>query len=52
MYGRMQTIVADQLPYYFLWAEKFAAVAGPTVHGDIDFASPRNLWNVNVWWIE
>ena len=52
MYGRMQVIMADQLPYYFLWAEKFAVVAGPTVHGDIDFTSPRYLWNVNVWWIE
>ena len=52
MYGRTQAIVADQLPYYFLWAEKFAAVAGPSVHGDIDFTSPRYLWNINVWWIE
>jgi peptide/nickel transport system substrate-binding protein len=52
LYARMQEIVADQLPYYFLWAEKFGAVAGPTVHGDIDFSSPRYLWNINVWWIE
>lgn len=51
-YGRMQAIVADQLPYYFLWAEKFGVVVGPTVHGDIDFASPRYLWNINGWWIE
>ena len=52
MYARMQAIVADQLPYYFLWAQKFGVVAGPSVHGAIDFASPRYLWNVNVWWIE
>ncbi|MEO5953128.1 MAG: ABC transporter substrate-binding protein [Chloroflexia bacterium] len=51
-YARMQSIVADQLPYYFLWAQKYGVVAGPTVHGDIDFASPRYLWNINVWWIE
>jgi peptide/nickel transport system substrate-binding protein len=51
-YARMQAIVADQLPYYFLWAEKFGVVAGPSVHGDIDFTSPRYLWNANVWWIE
>ncbi len=52
MYDRMQAIVADQLPYYFLWAQKFGVVAAPSLHGDIDFSSPRYLWNVNVWWIE
>lgn len=52
MYARMQDIVSDQLPYYFLWAEKFASVAGPTLKGDIDFTSPRYMWNINVWWIE
>jgi len=51
-YARMQEIIADQLPYYFLWAEKFGVVAGPKLHGDIDFASPRYLWNVEQWWIE
>lgn len=52
IYGRLQAIIADQLPYYFLWAEKFGVVAGPKLKGDIDFASPRYLWNINQWWIE
>lgn len=52
LYTRMQEIVADQLPYYFLWAEKFGIVSGPTLHGDIDFTSPRYMWNINQWWID
>jgi hypothetical protein len=48
----MQAIVADQLPYYFLWAEKSGVVAAPSIRGDIDFGTPRYLWNINVWWIE
>ena len=52
MYIRMQEIVADQLPYYFLWAEKFGVVSAQTLHGDIDFNSPRYMWNINQWWIE
>lgn len=52
LYARMQTLLAEQLPYYFLWAEKFGVVAGPQVKGDIDFASPRFMWNIVDWWIE
>jgi peptide/nickel transport system substrate-binding protein len=51
-YARAQQIIADQLPFYFLWSEKFGVVAGPKLHGDIDFASPMYLWNVEQWWIE
>lgn len=52
IYARTQQIIADQLPYYFLWAEKFGVVAGPRLRGDIDFSSPQYLWNVAQWWIE
>jgi peptide/nickel transport system substrate-binding protein len=52
LYTRMQEIVADQLPYYFLWAEKFGVVGAPSLHGDIDFSSPRYMWNINQWWID
>jgi peptide/nickel transport system substrate-binding protein len=52
IYSRMQTIIADQLPYYFLWAEKFGVVAGPKLKGDIDFSSPQYLYNINNWWVE
>lgn len=52
IYSRTQQIIADQLPYYFLWAEKFGVVAGPKLHGDIDFGSPQYLWNVAQWWIQ
>ncbi len=52
LYARMQTIIADQLPYYFLWAEKFGLVATPNLKGDIDFTSPQYLWNINKWWVE
>lgn len=52
IYARLQAIIADQMPYYFLWAEKFGVVAGPKLKGSIDFASPRYMWNVAQWWIE
>ncbi len=52
MYARMQAIVADQLPYYFLWAQKFGVVAGPKLQGDIDFSSPDYLWNINALWVQ
>jgi len=52
MYARMQSIIADQLPYYFLWAQKFGVVAGAKLHGDIDFSSPQYLWNLNEWWVQ
>ncbi|MDQ6695207.1 MAG: ABC transporter substrate-binding protein [Chloroflexota bacterium] len=51
-YARMQTILADQLPYYFLWSEKFGVVAGPSLKGDIDFTSPRFIWNIEQWWLQ
>jgi peptide/nickel transport system substrate-binding protein len=51
IYGRTQEIVADQIPYYFLWAQKFGVAAGSKLQGEIDFASPRFLWNVEQWWI-
>ena len=52
IYARIQTIIADQLPYYFLWAEKNALVAAPRLKGEIDFSSPRYIWNIVQWWIE
>jgi peptide/nickel transport system substrate-binding protein len=52
LYARMQNIIADQLPYYYLWAEKFGLVVGPKLKGDIDFSSPQYLWNINKWWVE
>ena len=52
LYARMQVIIAEQLPYYFLWAEKFGVVASPKLKGDIDFSSPRFTWNIVDWWIE
>lgn len=52
IYTRTQEIITDQIPYYFLWSEKFGVVAGPSLQGDIDFSSPRYLWNVEQWWIK
>lgn len=52
LYVRMQTIISEQLPYYFLWAEKFGVAAHPRLKGEINFASPRYLWNIVDWWIE
>jgi peptide/nickel transport system substrate-binding protein len=51
LYARLQTIVADQLPYYFLWSEKFGVAASSQVRGMIDFSSPSYLWNVETWWV-
>jgi len=48
----MQSIIATELPYYFLWAEKFGVVAGLKLKGDIDFTSPRYMWNAERWYIE
>ncbi len=52
IYARMQSIIASELPYYFLWAEKFGVVVGPKLKGDIDFGSPRYMWNAAQWYIE
>lgn len=52
IYSRTQSIIADQLPYYVLWSEKFGVAAGPKLKGAIDFSSPRYMWNVAQWWIE
>lgn len=52
IYARMQSIIASELPYYVLWAEKFGVVAGPKLKGDIDFTSPRYMWNAAQWYIE
>jgi peptide/nickel transport system substrate-binding protein len=51
IYARMQSIIASELPYYFLWAEKFGVVAAPQLKGDIDFNSPRYIWNAAQWYI-
>ena len=52
IYDRTQEIIADQVPYYFLWAQKFGLVSNARLKGDIDFSSPNYLWNVDRWWIE
>lgn len=52
LYTRIQSILADQLPYYYLWAQKYAVVAGPKLRADIDFSSPRYMWNITQWWVE
>ena len=52
IYKRTQEIIADQLPYYFLWSQKFGVVAGSKLQGDIDFSSPNYLWNAEQWWIK
>lgn len=52
IYARMQSIIADQMPYYYLWAQKFGVVAGPKLKGDIDFSSPLYMWNITQWYIE
>lgn len=52
LYSRIQYILADQLPYYYLWSQKYGVVAGPKLHGDIDFNSPMYLWNIKDWWIQ
>jgi peptide/nickel transport system substrate-binding protein len=51
LYAQIQALLAQDLPYYFLWADQHYMVLSHRVQGPINLASPRYLWNVEKWWI-
>ncbi len=51
LYATVQRQLADDLPYYPLWAAAHYLVLSSHVHGPINLASPRYLWNVEQWWM-
>jgi peptide/nickel transport system substrate-binding protein len=51
LYAQIQALLAQDLPYYFLWADQHYIVLNHQVQGPINLASPRYLWNVEKWWI-
>lgn len=50
LYAQTQRVVAHDLPYYFLWAEKHYVVLDGSFKGNIDLQSPNYLWNVETWY--
>jgi len=51
LYTQIQKLLASDLPYYPLWAPQHYMGMSRRVHGPIDLASPRYLWNVEKWWM-
>ncbi len=51
LYATVQRQLADDLPYYPLWANAHYLVLSSRVHGPINLTSPRYLWNVAQWWM-
>ena len=51
LYAQEQRLLADDLPYYFLWADQHYLVLNQHIQGPINLASPRYLWNVEKWWV-
>ena len=49
--ARMQAILAQELPYYFLWADGHFLILNRRLNGPLDPTSPRWLWNVEQWWL-
>jgi ABC-type transport system substrate-binding protein len=47
--ARMQAILAEQLPYYDLWADQHFLILNRRIGGPVDPSSPRWLWNVEQW---
>jgi peptide/nickel transport system substrate-binding protein len=49
--ARMQAILAEELPYEFLWADGHFLILSRRLGGPVDPTSPRWLWNVEQWWL-
>lgn len=58
IYSQFQTIIHNQVPYYFLWADKRnsglskSLVAGTNTvvtDGTVDLTSPQYYWNLDTW---
>ena len=49
--ARMQAILAEELPYEFLWADGHFLILSRRLGGPVDLTSPRWLWNVEQWWL-
>ena len=49
--GRLQEILAQQVPYLFLWADQRFLITSRRIGGPVDPGSPRWLWNVEQWWL-
>ncbi|MDO8673218.1 MAG: peptide ABC transporter substrate-binding protein [Dehalococcoidia bacterium] len=52
LYARIQALLADELPYYFLWSEQTHLAASPRLQGPISLDSPMFLWNVEKWYFD
>lgn len=49
LYAKIQALLAEELPYYFLWSERTYVAASPGLKGPINLNSPLFLWNVEKW---
>ena len=52
LYAKIQALLAEELPYYFLWSEQTHLTASPRLKGPISLDSPMFLWNVEKWYLE
>ena len=51
LYRGTQRILAQEMPYYFLWANKILVAYNKRLQGPIELTSPAYLWNVEKWHI-
>jgi ABC-type transport system substrate-binding protein len=51
IYSQFELLIHNEVPYYFLWADKRVAGMTKTVTGDIDLTSPLYYWNLSTWTI-
>lgn len=51
LYAQTQAILAQDLPYYFLWADQHYLVLSRRLAGPINLDSPHYFWNVEKWYI-
>jgi peptide/nickel transport system substrate-binding protein len=51
LYAQIQALLANDLPYYWLWSDQHYLVLSHTIGGPIDLNSPRYFWNVEKWWL-
>lgn len=49
IYDQFETLIHNDVPYYFLWADKRVAGLTKSVQGTIDLTSPLYYWNLSTW---
>ncbi|MCL5265331.1 MAG: peptide ABC transporter substrate-binding protein [Chloroflexi bacterium] len=51
LYRGTQRLLAQEVPYHFLWANKITIARSKRLQGPIELTSPAYLWNVEKWYI-